>query len=132
MKKQSIEYKHIPFVTNLQSNMKIKLGPPLCVKTKNCVYLIYCSKCTMKYVGETKNSIQTRLIQHKYNIRQLKKTDTHFIFHFNFYFIQHKVESLRVMGQQTNPIWTASVRKIQEKLWINTLGTRYPWGLNEQ
>ena len=128
MKKRSVEFKHLFSVTNLRSKMKIKLGSPLCVKTKNCVYLIYCSKCNMKYVEETKNSIQTRLIQHRYNIRHQKRTDTHLVQHF----IQHKLESLRVMGLQTNPIWTDSVRQKQERLWINILGTKYPWGLNEQ
>lgn len=49
--KPCLEYKHITFLTNLQSKMVNKLCPPISPKTKNCIYLIHCSKCNMKYVG---------------------------------------------------------------------------------
>lgn len=34
------------------------------LNSNNCVYVIRCSKCGKQYVGQTKNSIRTRLYQH--------------------------------------------------------------------
>lgn len=35
------------------------------VSTGNCVYLIWCGRCQMQYVGETKNSLGTCLATHR-------------------------------------------------------------------
>ena len=82
----------------------------------------------MKYVGETKKSVRKRLAQHRYNIKHGQKMDTQLIQHF----ILHKLESVRLTVLQTGPLWTDVLRKKQERQWINTLGTRHPYGLNTQ
>lgn len=95
-------------------------------QTKNVVYLCFCTKCNMKYVGETRNSIQVRMWQHRYNVRNKKNIDTPFVKHF----ILHSFEALRVAGLQSNLIWTSIERRKIERQWIYWLGTREPHGLN--
>lgn len=109
--------------TNRMYNIRSKFTP----QTTNCVYLIYCTKCPKQYVGQTKNSILTRLNQHIYNINRKKETHTHIVNHF----IHHGLPALRVMGLQSDRTWTLKQRLITETLWIRKLNTKYPNGLNE-
>lgn len=126
-KKTCKEYKHLRFLTNSQTKIIYKSGPPIQYDTVNCVYLLYCSKCHLKYIGETKNSIQQRLYQHKYNIRNWKRINLFVVKHF----ISHGLDSLMVMGLESDPHWTDPDRKRKETEWILKLGTKHPWGLNE-
>lgn len=96
------------------------------VKTKNCVYLIWCNRCQIKYVGETGNPIATRMTQHRYNIKNRKETHTHLVQHF----LLHGWEALRCSGLEHKPNWTIKQRQRQEKNWINKLNTKHPQGLN--
>ncbi|KAL2078819.1 hypothetical protein ACEWY4_026504 [Coilia grayii] len=122
------EYLPKQWVSNRQSKQLFKIWPEVSFGSLNCVYLIYCQKCNIQYVGETRNTIATRLIQHKYNIRKKKETHTHIVQHF----ISHGLHSLRVMGLEQNEMWTTFTRKRTERNWIKKLGTEHPWGLNEK
>lgn len=97
------------------------------VKCKNCVYLIMCQTCGLQYVGETGNSIATRMAQHKYNITNRKKVQTPLVAHFTV----HGWKSLSTSILQCNPRWSAPLRRRAERLWINKLDTLHPKGLNE-
>lgn len=96
--------------------------------TPNCVYLISCTTCNLQYVGQTKNKLNDRLNQHRYNINNRKQTSLLIVQHF----IQHGIESLNISGLEYNPHWTCGQRKFQEVEWINRLETRHPQGLNFQ
>lgn len=102
---------------------EINIGP----HTTNCIYLLICKVCGLQYVGETKNSIATRLHQHRYNISNKKNTDRHV----NQHFITHGLNSLTVTGLQACKTWTTQKRKYMESWWIKSLGTITPAGLNE-
>ena len=44
-------------------------------RTRNVVYLIECRKCTIQYVGETKNALQVRLTGHQLDINHHRIVD---------------------------------------------------------
>lgn len=50
--------------------------------TKWIVYVITCEACDIQYVGETSQSLRTRLTQHRRDVRENKK-DTLLVKHFN-------------------------------------------------
>lgn len=98
------------------------------VHTKNCVYLITCKQCNVKYVGETSLAIHVRFTCHKYNIVRQKHTDRHVVAHF----VSHGWDSVQASILQCNPHWSTQQRRRSERDWINKLGTTYPQGLNER
>lgn len=113
-------------VRNCKNGKVFQIQQSFSTGTKNCIYLIYCFKCGAKYVGETGNSLSTRMVQHRYNIRHKKETGTLLIRHF----LSHGMDSMRVAGLQYNELWTDKDRKRAERQWIYRLDTREPWGLN--
>lgn len=120
------QFSQLKFIRNLKDKKIIKITQSFSTKTSNCVYVIFCIKCNSKYVGETKNSLFIRLMQHRYNIKNRKETETLIIKHF----LLHDLSSLRIAGLQTSPIWSDWERKKMERKWIFLLGTREPHGLN--
>lgn len=95
--------------------------------TTNLVYMITCTYCNKRYVGETKHSISIRLKQHLYNIDN-QKVDTHLVTHFGMHGVQH----LRVTGLETDLKWTQGQRRRREYRWIEALQTWIPKGLNQR
>ena len=116
------------WVKNYNTKRIFQIRPTLTLQTTNCIYLITCTKCSKQYVGQTKNSIKTRLYQHIHNIKHHKETHTHIIRHF----LLHSLSSLRVMGLQSNAIWTLKERITAERHWMTKLSTWHPLGLNEE
>ncbi|MGL5102271.1 MAG: GIY-YIG nuclease family protein [Plesiomonas sp.] len=92
----------------------------------NCVYLITCRKCGMRYVGETSTSINTRMNSHRYNVRTNKKIKGHVTSHF----FRHGVQNMRVTGLEHGAHWNKRDRLKKEWAWIKKLGTQFPRGLN--
>lgn len=122
----SSQFVELKVVKNLRDNTLFKIKQRFNTHTKNCVYLIYCTKCGIKYVGETRNPLSTRMMQHRYNIHNSKEVDTLLVQHF----LQHGMAALKMAGLQRDINWTDWERKRRERYWIYLLGTREPWGLN--
>lgn len=118
----------VKFVKNLREKTLVEVKQTFSTHTKNCVYVIFCSKCGVKYVGETRNTLFTRMYQHRYNIRNRKEDETPLVRHF----LMHGLASFRVAGLQKNLYWTDLERKKKERIWIHLLGTKEPWGLNSR
>ena len=121
-------YKHRTWLRSTANNTVYKNeagGGPL---TKNCVYLVTCLKCSLQYVGETKNNLLLRFTQHRYNILRQKETQTPFVRHF----LDHGWPAVQATVIQNNPEWTTHQRTRAERLWITKLGTMYPMGLNQR
>lgn len=116
----------LEYVQNRINKTIYKVTQIFTPQTCNCVYIIFCSRCGTQYIGETKNSISTRMTQHRYNIRHKKEAHTLLVKHF----ISHGWQSLRVAGIQSNSGWTVGQRKKREGQWIHRLNTKEPWGLN--
>lgn len=125
LKRQKYFYK-LKFIKNSQTKIMHKIQQEFTLRSKNCVYVIFCLKCQIKYVGETKNCLSIRLSQHLHNIRHKKETNTLLVQHF----LQHGAEFLRMSGLEGNVCWTDRERKGKERYWIFTVGTREPGGLN--
>ncbi len=82
----------------------------------------------MHYIGETRNSLRTRLSHHKYNIVHNHKADTHLVQHFQ----KHGFGNLYMRPLQHQQDWTTHQRKEAEQYWITKLNTKHPNGLNEK
>lgn len=122
------EFEPKRFITNPKTKLVFKVWPSLSEHISNCVYLIYCTKCHAQYVGETKNSLRSRLYQHRHNIKKKNEAHRCIVQHF----LKHGMEAFRVMGLQHCPFWTDSNRKKCEGEWITKLDSKQPWGLNER
>ncbi|KAL2090438.1 hypothetical protein ACEWY4_015126 [Coilia grayii] len=115
------------WVTNYSTKEIFKIRQTLTPQTTNLIYLITCTKCTKQYVGQTKNTMLTRLYQHVYNIKHQKEINTHIVQHFT----QHGLASLRISGLESNRFWSLFKRLQKERTWMTKLSTKYPNGLNE-
>lgn len=98
------------------------------LSVENNIYLITCRKCKKQYVGQTKNSILTRMQAHRYNVSHNKKKGTHLVAHFQ----RHGTAKMSVLSLEHNPNWTLRERLHKEWKWINKLNTIYPNGLNQK
>lgn len=116
----------LKYIRNKVNKTIFKISQNFGPRTSNCIYAIFCSKCGKQYIGETKNSISTRMIQHRYNMRNKKEIHTPLIKHF----MLHGLQAVRVAGIQSNSTWTDTERKKIERKWIYLLNTKEPFGLN--
>lgn len=120
------QFARLKFVRNNKNKTIHRISQGFSPRSKNCVYVIFCTMCHVQYVGETKNSLSTRMVQHRYNIRNKKEMDTLLVKHF----LEHGLLSMRIAGLQRNITWSDLERKKRERQWIFLLGTMKPFGLN--
>lgn len=116
----------LKYVYNYNNKIIFKIQQQFSPQSSNCIYIIFCARCGIQYIGETGQSISARMTQHRYNIRRKKHTDTLLVKHF----ISHGWTNLRVSGVQNNSSWTNQERKKMERRWIYLLSTKEPLGLN--
>lgn len=121
-------FKQIYWIQNSQNKTIFRTHSRGSVDSKNCVYVITCKTCGLRYVGETGRTIHLRFYGHKSNIVGHKNTDRHVVQHF----ISHGWESVRASVLECNPTWSTQQRKRAERNWVIKLGTSYPSGLNER
>lgn len=96
--------------------------------TSNCVYLLRCNSCQILYVGETQNSLRTRLTTHRHAIRNHPKRPTHVTAHFQ----RHGLTNFHASILEHDPHWSVGQRRRRENFWIRKLDTRFPKGLNQR
>ena len=93
----------------------------------NVIYLLSCSNCSIRYVGETGRSLRHRFQQHLENIRYGRPTSV----------AEHfagsppstcNITHLRVCGIDLHP--DTRKRRVRESKWISRLQTTAPLGLN--
>ena len=93
-------------------------------KSDNVIYLIWCLKCKVQYVGETSKSLQERFSAHVSCIRTKKQTAI--AIHFNG--TDHSLLDLKIIA--ICKIESQKERKTREKQLIVSIQTYYPKGLN--
>lgn len=120
------QFSRLRFIRNDRQRTIFRIQQGFSPRSCNCVYVIYCAQCGAKYVGETKNSLSTRMTQHRFNIRHKIEVDTPLVEHF----LKHGLSSVRMAGLQRDINWTDRERKNKERYWIFALETREPFGLN--
>ena len=93
--------------------------------TFNVIYLIACTNCRIRYVGQTSQHLRLRMAQHLSDIRRASPTAiaTHFttvcsITDFSFTALEHCPDPRK--------------RLLKENRWIRRLGTLAPSGLNRE
>lgn len=101
----------LTFVKIMITKIMYRINQQFTFQSKNCVYMIFCYKCGKQYIGETKNSISTRMWQHRYNIIHKKRLEMPIVKHF----ILHGMQAVRVSGIQGNVSWTDLDRKKAER-----------------
>ncbi|MGL5746098.1 MAG: GIY-YIG nuclease family protein [Cetobacterium sp.] len=126
-RRQCKYYLALKWIKNVTTKQIYQVDRTLSPDTRNCVYLIFCTKCKKQYVGQTKNEVRTRIYQHTHNILHKIHKRRFLIQHF----LVHGLSSLRATVLQTNPLWSLRDRLRAEGFWINRLNTLYPRGLNE-
>lgn len=92
--------------------------------TANCIYVIECKRCLVRYVGQTSNPLRQRIAQHVHDIRHHCPssplvphfTDIHCLDDFSFFAIDRCL--------------SMSNRLVKESKWIKCLKTCRPTGLN--
>lgn len=121
-----VNFCKLQFIRSSKDKTIFKIPQGFSPRSTNSVYVLFCAKCGIKYVGETKNSLTTRMYQHRYNIKNKREVETPLVKHF----LIHGLQSVRMAGLQRHINWTDSERKKFERHWIYILGTREPLGLN--
>lgn len=119
---------HLVIAKNIENRVTGKRGQiaqRITCEQKNVVYAIRCKECNLLYIGETGNSIRVRLTGHLSNITRGNQSTP-----ISRHFQQHGIQSLEIMGLETNTNWTIGRRKRAERLWIKALQTKEPNGLN--
>ena len=96
--------------------------------TNNIVYLIECTKCSERYIGESERSLKSRLADHRGYVNNMH-IDTATGAHFNTpgHSLSHL--SITIIEKQKNT--SELYRKEREKYFINKFNTFYR-GMNKQ
>ncbi len=102
-------------------------------KTKNVVYLVFCTACNFQYVGETSQEVRERFSQHKASVRH-NKLRTLLVTHFNSTGHSHENMQICVLEQIVDDDKKRCKSKLiqAEDFWIRTFVTAYPFGLNDK
>jgi len=102
------------------------INTPMSCNTMNLIYMIICTKCNIKYIGQTKRTLRERLTNHRSDIHLKKQTTISL--HFND--VLHKFNHLKVLPIEKINVNNEQYRITREKFWICKLKTYYPFGLN--
>ena len=104
-----------------------KLSKELNCKDKNVIYMIECSKCYSKYIGETERELKDRISDHKTYIRS-EKLNQPVGEHFNL--PGHSIDNLTVIILEKVKVNNELYRKEREKYLIRKFDT-YHNGMNK-
>ena len=96
-------------------------------QTRNVVYLIECTKCSIQYVGETENALRVRLTGHRSDIKH-KRIEKPVAKHFNQ--VDHSINDLAIMVIEMIHKDDTEYRRRKESHWIETIRSLTPDGLN--
>ena len=124
--------------TEFKSNLTGKQYHTKCLEhldcsTTNVVYGIECSLCGLVYVGETQNSLRSRMNGHRNGVN----TSLNLVLYNHFNQADHSILSMRVrilekIYHHTNsPKLSSPFRKQHEDFWIKELGSAMPYGCND-
>ena len=98
----------------------------------NLIYCITCSKCNIKYIGQTKHKIKERIREHIYHTKKQHST-TDVNYHFNL--VGHGLDEMKVhivdfIYEHSDSKRAQSLRNTIEFNWIHKIHSQAPKGLN--
>ena len=100
----------------------------LTCQSRNAIYVIQCRACSKYYVGETKNNVKARIVQHLSSIKIKKNTSVSR--HFNS--PNHSIKDFTFFVLMNNVNWNDLKRKTMENKWIKNLQSLHPRGINAE
>lgn len=115
-------------------NLEYSIDGRMDCQSKNLIYMIECTKCNMKYIGETQRSLRERLYNHLSDIRTYKETSV--ANHFNFDCVSDydawpmTIYPIEFVHEQGSTDKNKKKLLLRETFWINELNTLDPNGLN--
>ena len=99
---------------------------PLNCHSTNIIYLITCKKCSLQYVGETKQTLKQRLLEHCGDTKHNR--DKPVARHFNQ--ADHSTDDITIMAIDRPANNNYFHRLTLEAKWIQLLQTTKPNGIN--
>ena len=96
-------------------------------QTRNVLYVIEYTKCSIHCIGETENALQVHLIGHHSDIRH-KRMEKPVTKHFNL--VDHLNNDVTIMVSETIHREDAEYRRRKESHWIEMIGSLVLDGLN--
>lgn len=112
-------------LSSLVTPETIHIDPTLRCTTTNVIYAIVCKLCKHIYIGETSLQLNIRFTHHRHHIlRDKPLTPVAMHFHSSGHTYEHV--TITPITRVTN----TQRRKSLEKRYINTLHTKYPFGIN--
>ena len=115
------------FVKSTASNNIIEINKQVNCQTRNILYCITCTRCSVQYIGETERSLQDRFSEHKgyaSNRKTNKTTGEHYSQK------GHQVSDMRVTIIEKIFSSDPAIRKEREKYFIGRMNTKHK-GLNK-
>lgn len=109
-------------------------GRILTCTSRGVVYCLTCDNCNIQYVGMTTRSINERAREHIREINNKNSPKDTFLYeHFRSETNSHKSLKIQILYQTdiTNAEQLKADLLEKETLWIRTLNTAYPYGLND-
>ena len=105
-------------------NNQIKENMPIFCKASNCIYLITCFECNLKYVGQTGNALNLRINGHRSDIKNFKCKEDIELKHFQKHsFCKIIINILEICNDYKDRI-------VLENYHITRCKSLYPFGLN--
>ena len=114
-------------VQSTASKCTVEINRPVNCQTRNILYCITCTKCSLQYIGESERTLKERFSEHKgyvVNSKLTKATGEHFNQK------GHKVSDMSVTVLEKIFSSDPAVRKEREKYFIAKMNTKYK-GLNK-
>jgi len=133
MKKCGKECTACPYIqegkfVKINGQTQWKINKRVNCESKNLIYMIECSECKLRYIGETKRTLKERLSDHRGYVFK-EKTDQATGLHFNQ--PGHNLSNIKITVLEKVKTEEDSYRKEREKYFINKFNTFYG-GLNRQ
>ena len=120
--------------SSASSNRTYHIAQHLHCKSKNVIYLVTCTKCSVQYVGSTSNEFKVRFRNHKSAMKTNKNT-CEVATHFNKTFHILSDFNFTIIEQISNPSDNNSTDErllTREAYWSAQLCTLQPHGLNKR
>ena len=114
-------------VTSHSTGKSVRLPANTNCTTIDAVYMIECRACGIQYVGQTSDSILTRLRQH---LRDIRMNDEYKAVSVHFNSEGHSPNDVIILGLDTATDLNARLRL--EEAWIHVMNTIQPRGLNQR
>ena len=121
---------HINVTNEFRGNYKdesFKMTGDFNCNTIGVIYLVSCNKCSIQYVGQTTRKFQLRVKEHLSDIKNHNKMKAIGV-HFNS--TDHSIDNFRVQIVEKVLPNNTNILLERERLWIRTLVTKDPNGLN--